>query len=240
MENVKDTICAGQEVLRLDDVSYVYKGKYRQVRAVDHAKASFVTGKVYAICGKSGSGKTTLLSLLAGLDVPTEGDVLFEGKSTRCMNLDRYRRDDLSVIYQSYNLFPLLNVVENASYPLELRGVQTSVARSRAIEKLLAVGLKEEQFKSYPNMLSGGEQQRVAIARALIADPRIILADEPTGNLDVENGNIVTDILLELAHKLNYCVVIVTHDNAMANKADNILYMSDGRLSKIESALKVD
>ncbi len=114
------------------------------------------------------------------------------------------------------------------------------MARSRAIEKLLAVGLKEEQFKSYPNMLSGGEQQRVAIARALTADPRIILADEPTGNLDVENGNIVTDILLELAHKLNYCVVIVTHDNAMANKADNILYMSDGRLSKIESALKVD
>lgn len=218
-------------LLELRQVSYTYRGKYQTVRAVNEATASFEQGKVYAILGKSGSGKTTLLSLLAGLDLPTEGTVLFDGVSTDRMDLDRYRREDVAVIYQGYNLFPLLTVAENVMYPLQLVGVKSKEAFARAEKLLKSVGLREEQFKRYPSMLSGGEQQRVAIARSLTMQPRLILADEPTGNLDVENGNNVVAILKQLASELNCCVIIVTHDDALAKKADVVCRMSDGKLT---------
>lgn len=218
-------------LLELRQVSYTYRGKYQTVRAVNEVTASFEQGKVYAILGKSGSGKTTLLSLLAGLDLPTEGTVLFDGVSTDRMDLDRYRREDVAVIYQGYNLFPLLTVAENVMYPLQLVGVKSKEAFARAEKLLKSVGLREEQFKRYPSMLSGGEQQRVAIARSLTMQPRLILADEPTGNLDVENGNNVVAILKQLASELNCCVIIVTHDDALAKKADVVCRMSDGKLT---------
>ncbi len=218
------------EILRLENASYTYKNKYQTVRAVRGVSCAFEQGRVYAIVGKSGSGKTTLLSLLAGLDLPTEGAVLFEGKSTKSLNRDRYRREDVAVIYQGFNLFPLLTVLENVMYPLELQGKRVQEAQKAAQEMLRIVGLTDAQFKRYPSMLSGGEQQRVAIARALASNAKVILADEPTGNLDVENSGNVVEILVRLAHERNCCVIIVTHDTAISELADACLNMRDGAL----------
>ena len=217
-------------LLKLENVSYVYKNRYQSVKAVNDVTFEFEEGKVYAIVGKSGSGKTTTLSMLAGLDLPTSGKVVFDGKSTDRINRDRYRREDIAVIYQGFNLFPLLTVLENVMYPMRLQGVKKRSAKQQAYEKLKLVGLEEKHAKRFPSMLSGGEQQRVAIARALAANSRVILADEPTGNLDVENSRNIVDILTRLAHDLNYCVIIVTHDMAIADRADIVMRMVDGRI----------
>ena len=214
--------------LTLNNVKYTYKSKYQTVNALKGISYSFDQGKFYALIGRSGSGKTTLLSLLAALDIPTEGQVIFEGKTTSEINRDLYHRDTVAVIYQSYNLLPLLSVMENVTFPLELKKVPD--AKKIAEEKLRAVGLDETYFKRLPAMLSGGEQQRVAIARALASDAKIILADEPTGNLDTENSEIVIDLLQKLAHEEGYCVVVVTHDLSIADKADEVLRLKDGML----------
>ncbi len=219
-------------ILSLQNASYTYRSKYQTVKAVRGASFEFEQGSVYAIIGKSGSGKTTLLSLLAGLDLPTEGNVLFDGTSTKKLNRDLYRRQDVAVIYQGFNLFPLLTVLENVMYPLELQGKKVSEAKKRAIEMLHVVGLVDAQFKRYPSMLSGGEQQRVAIARALASNAKVILADEPTGNLDVENSGNVVEMLVQLAHERNCCVIIVTHDLAVSKLADVCLRMRDGVLNE--------
>ena len=168
------------------------------------------------------------MSLLAALDLPTEGQVIYEDKTTAEIDRDLYHRDTVAVIYQSYNLLPLLSVMENVTFPLELKKV--SDARKIAEEKLRAVGLDETYFKRLPAMLSGGEQQRVAIARALASDAKIILADEPTGNLDTENSEIVIDLLQKLAHEEGYCGIVVTHDLSIADKADEVLRLKDGCL----------
>lgn len=219
-------------LLKLENASYVYKNRYQSVKAVNDVTFEFEEGKVYAIVGKSGSGKTTTLSMLAGLDLPTSGKVIFDGKATSRLNRDRYRREDVAVIYQGFNLFPLLTVRENVMYPMRLQGTKKREAKQKALEMLELVGLDEKHAKRFPSMLSGGEQQRVAIARALAASARVILADEPTGNLDVENSKNIVDILSRLAHDMNYCVIIVTHDNAIASKADIVMRMVDGRLSE--------
>ena len=143
----------------MDDVSYVYKNRYQTVQAVKNVSCAFQQGKVYALVGKS-SGKTTLLSLLAGLDLPSQGQVLFRDIPTSKMDRNRYRREDVAVIYQAYNLFPLLTALENVMYPLELRGIKAKEARVQAAEMIRSVGLGEEMFRRYPAMLSGGEQQR--------------------------------------------------------------------------------
>lgn len=148
------------------------------------------------------------------------------------MDRDRYRRESVSVIYQNFNLFQHLTALENAAYPLYMRNMQKKAAESEAREKLFAVGLNEEHFNRLPNMLSGGEQQRVAIARALVSGSRIILADEPTGNLDSENGRNIVEILKRLAYEEGCCVVIVTHDPAVAAEADITVKMQDGRLAE--------
>ena len=145
---------------------------------------------------------------------------------------DRYRRESVSVIYQNFNLFQHLTALENAAYPLYMRNMQKKAAELEAREKLFAVGLNEEHFNRLPNMLSGGEQQRVAIARALVSGSRIILADEPTGNLDSENGRNIVEILKRLAYEEGCCVVIVTHDPAVAAEADITVKMQDGRLAE--------
>lgn len=215
-------------MLKIENVAYTYKSKYQTVKALKGITYEFEPGKFYALIGRSGSGKTTLLSLLAALDLPSEGQVVYEDKTTAEIDRDLYHRDSVAVIYQSYNLLPLLSVMENVTFPMELKKVPD--ARKIAEEKLRAVGLDETYFKRLPAMLSGGEQQRVAIARALASDAKIILADEPTGNLDTENSEIVIDLLQKLAHEEGYCVIVVTHDLSIADKADEVLRLKDGCL----------
>ncbi len=214
--------------ISLKNVSYSYKGKYQTVRAVNDVSYEFEPGKCYAIVGKSGSGKTTLLSLMAGLDLPTEGSVIVDGKTTKEWNRNRMRREAVSVIYQNYNLFPLLTVQENITYPLDLRKTPKKEAIELAIKMRERVELSENYDKRLPAHLSGGEQQRVAIARTLAQGCKIILADEPTGNLDSANTNNIVEILCSLAHDDGCTVIIVTHDPAVAEKADVVLQMKDG------------
>ena len=217
-------------ILTATDVIYEYRNAYQTVRAVNGVSCEFEQGLVYAIVGSSGSGKTTFLSLLAGLDVPTSRTIALDGQSTAELDRDEYRLNHVSVIYQNFNLFQHLTVLENAAYPLYVRKVSGKEADAVAREKLLQVGLKEDQFKRLPNMLSGGEQQRVAIARALASGSEIILADEPTGNLDSTNSQNIVEILHRLAHENDRCVIIVTHDPAVAEAADVVLNMKDGVL----------
>lgn len=214
--------------ITLNNVSYSYKGKFQTVKAVDGVSYEFEPGKCYAIIGKSGSGKTTLLSLMAGLDLPTEGEIIVDGKSTKEWDRNQMRRDAVSVIYQNYNLFPLLTVQENIQYPLDLKKMprKESVALAREVRE--RVELPSTYDKRLPSRLSGGEQQRVAIARTLAQGCKIILADEPTGNLDSTNTRNIVEILRGLAHDDGCTVIIVTHDPAVAEQADTVLQMKDG------------
>lgn len=214
--------------ISLKNVSYSYQGKYQTVKAVDDVSYDFEPGKCYAIIGKSGSGKTTLLSLMAGLDLPTEGEILVDGKSTRDWDRNRMRRDTVSVIYQNYNLFPLLTVQENIQYPLDLKKIPKKESAALVREARQRVELSETYDKRLPSHLSGGEQQRVAIARTLAQGCKIILADEPTGNLDSTNTRNIVDILCSLAHDEGCTVIIVTHDPVVAEQADTVLQIKDG------------
>ena len=214
--------------ISLKNVSYSYKGKFQTVKAVDDVSFDFEPGKCYAIIGKSGSGKTTLLSLMAGLDLPTEGEIMVGGKATKDWDKNQLRREAVSVIYQNYNLFPLLTVQENILYPLHLRKVPKKEAIALAREVRERVELPATYDKRLPSHLSGGEQQRVAIARTLAQGCKIILADEPTGNLDSANTRNIVEILRSLAHDDGCTVIIVTHDPAVAEQADSVLQMKDG------------
>lgn len=215
-------------ILALENVTYMYKNAHKA--AVSEVSCVFEEGKVYAIIGPSGSGKSTLLSLLAGLDIPTGGKITFDGNSLAKMNLDRYRRESISMIFQAFHLFPLLTVMENVCFPMELCGIATKDARLRASSLLEGVGITKEQMKRFPTKLSGGERQRVAIARSLASNAKIILGDEPTGNLDGANTQNIIQILCTLAHDKGYCVIIVTHDLEVAEAADVSLRMRDGEL----------
>lgn len=212
------------------NVSYIYQTKYQKTKALSEVSCSFERGKVYAITGKSGSGKSTFLSLLAGLDVPTEGTLSIEGEDMRQMNRDAYRLNRASVIYQAFHLFPLLTVLENVMFPMQLQHVPTKEAKVRAQEYLKKVDLPETLYKKMPSMISGGEQQRVAIARAIASGGEILLADEPTGNLDSQNEKVIVELLCKLAHEDNYAVIVVTHNEAVAAAADVVYGMSDGAL----------
>ncbi len=215
-------------ILELRGTGYTYRTQYQQVEALKGVSYSFETGKLHAIMGRSGSGKTTLLSLMAGLDLPTAGQVLFEGTPTSEMDLERYRREKAAVIYQNFRLFPLLTVAENVMYPMELQGMRPKQAKEKAAALVERAGLPSSVLNRFPTMLSGGEQQRVAIARALGMETRLLLADEPTGNLDVANGENVLAILEGLAHEEDYCVVVVTHDPAIGVRADALMELRDG------------
>ena len=217
-------------VIELQDVKYVYQSQYQRVEALRGVSYAFEPGRVYAVMGSSGGGKTTLLSLMAGLDVPTEGSVLCGGVSTAEIDLEQYRRERVAVIYQDFRLFPLLTAAENVMYPMELRGMKPAAAKKRATELIGKVGLPETVLDRFPAMLSGGEQQRVAIARALGMETKVLLADEPTGNLDSKNSDNIFSILQSLAHEDGYCVVIVTHDGELGKRADETLRLQDGIL----------
>lgn len=216
-------------ILELKHLSYDYITKAGKVHALKNATASFETGKVYAIVGRSGSGKSTLMSLMAGLDVPKDGDILYHGESLRDIDRDKFRREHIGMIFQSYYLLPQLTAIENVELSLELAKYKGD-KRKRAEEMLTLVGIKKEQFKKRSTQFSGGEQQRIAVARAIATDPEIILADEPTGNLDNENSMNVVSILVDLAHKYNKCVIIITHAAEVAEKADVVFKMDDGIL----------
>ncbi len=216
--------------LKLNGVSYRYGKAARN--ALDGVSCEFRAGEVAAVVGPSGSGKTTLLSIMAGLDRPAHGEVYLGDRELGGMDMDEYRRRYVSVIFQAFHLFPLLTVLENVCFPMELNGVSEPEARERARLELERVGIAAEKHRRYPSQLSGGEQQRVAIARALSSGAQILLADEPTGNLDGENSRNIVDILTRLAHEDGYCVVIVTHDPAVAEAADTVYTMTDGVLAR--------
>jgi len=215
-------------MLKLENVSYRYKKGNRDV--LQSVSADFARGKFNAIVGPSGSGKTTLLSIMAGMDKPHGGAVKIDGDDLAKLNLDLYRRERIAMIFQAFHLFPLLTALENVCYPLESSGVSTIEAQKKAKSLLESVGITEDKFNRFPANLSGGEQQRVAIARALSVGAKVILADEPTGNLDSANSDVVINILKQLAHEQGYCVVVVTHSPEVASIADNIFRMKDGVL----------
>lgn len=222
-------------ILKLNDVCYSYEGSGEKKNVLNNVNCSFEQGKFYAIIGKSGSGKSTLLSLMAGLDLPDSGDVIFEGESTDKLNLDDYRKKSVSIVYQDFCLFQLLTALENIMYPMELCHVEKEKAIADAKELANLVSLPENLLDRYPGKISGGEQQRVAVARALTMDRRLLLADEPTGNLDSENSNNIITLLTKLAHEKNKCVIVVTHDITVMNSADVVYLISDGTLNKYDS-----
>ena len=207
--------------LELKNVSYAYeKGK----AVLQNVSAELETGKMYAILGPSGSGKTTLLSLLGGLDVPTQGSVLFDGEDIAAKGLEHHRRNHISLIFQSYNLIDYMTPVENVRL----------TAKLDAAPILERLGLTKDETQRNVLKLSGGQQQRVAIARALASDAPVILADEPTGNLDADTAEEITAILKESAHTFGKCVVVVTHSGEVAKQADVVLEIKRGHLKERE------
>ncbi len=219
--------------ISMQNVSYTYRGA--ATAAIKDVSCVFEPGLLYALIGPSGSGKSTLLSLLAGLDLPTSGEIHFGEKSLRDMDLDAYRRESISMIFQAFHLFPLMTVIENVCYPMELCGLHPKEAKERARPLLESVGIGVEKFSRFPANLSGGEQQRVAIARSLASGAKTILADEPTGNLDTANTVNVIEILRQLAHEKGCCVIVVTHDTEVSVLADIVYRVKDGALTCIEA-----
>ena len=224
-----------QEVIRAENMSYTYQSRYQKTQALSEVTCSFEKGVVYAITGKSGSGKSTFLSLLAGLDIPTEGTLYVDGKNIREINRDIYRKDQVAVIYQAFHLFPLLTVLENVMFPMKLQGISGKKAKNRAMELIEKVELPESICKKMPGMISGGEKQRAAIARTIASGAKIVLADEPSGNLDSHNEENIIELLCRLAHEENCTVIIVTHSDQIAMSADVVYGMSDGRLEVVRT-----
>ena len=219
-------------MIKLVNVTKIYRQGAQQVTAVDEVNLEVSRGEFLAITGPSGCGKSTLLNLLGGLDVPTSGQVIIEGVDLADMDdarLTRFRRERVGIIFQFFNLIPILDVRENVALPFLIRGMSTVEANERATELLQMVGLLDRQ-DHHAQDISGGEMQRVAIARALINDPDIILADEPTGNLDSRAGKKILEILSRLKNDLRKTVILATHSSDAAQFADRQLMMRDGRL----------
>lgn len=218
-------------IIDVKNISFGYQ-KDTSKKVLNNISVNFEQGKFYAIVGRSGNGKSTFLSLLAGLGIPDEGEILYDGISTKDMDLEAYRREKISVIYQDFGLLPLLTVLENIKYPMLLCGVSDKEATQKAIELAKKVSLSENLLHRFPSKISGGEQQRVAISRALTIDRKVLLADEPTGNLDNENTQITIDLLKRLAHEENKCVVVVTHDLEVMEQADEVYRINNGMIEK--------
>lgn len=214
--------------LILKEVFYRYPGTKTDV--LKGVNAVFPEGTVTAVMGRSGAGKSTMLYLLAGLDVPTQGKILYNGRELKRAMLDGYRRTEVATIAQNYLLFPTRTALENVLYPLELAKVEKTVALEEAKRYLESVGIPEELHHRLPSKLSGGEQQRVAIARALASHSNVIAADEPTGNLDEENADAVMALLRKLAHEEGKTVIVVTHDRLLAEEADRCYRIKRGKI----------
>jgi len=220
-------------VLQVTELSKTFGSGDTEVNAVDGVTFTVPTGQFAAVIGRSGSGKSTLLALMGALDKPTSGTIEVDGEliskgSDR--QLIEYRRDKIGFIFQSYNLIPNLSAVENVMLPMEFAGMKKRERRQRAEALLNQVGLDDAKQDRRPGKLSGGEQQRVAIARALANHPKLILADEPTGNLDSKTGKLIFDLLHGLARSENTTIVAVTHDLSIAGKTDVTFELEDGAL----------
>lgn len=219
-------------ILTVNNLTKIYTVGGDTTAALDHVSFSVEEGSFVAIVGTSGSGKSTLLHLIGGVDRPTEGSVFVDGKDIFEMNesgLSEYQRRTVSVIYQFYNLLPMLNVKANITLPLELDGKLPDGKRLDEILRFL--GLEEKRFH-YPDQLSGGQQQRVAIARSLMTSPKLLLADEPTGNLDSRNSAEIISLLKKSNRKLKQTILLVTHDMSIAEQADRIICISDGKIAE--------
>lgn len=210
-------------VLQLNNVSYQYDGTNKSV--LSGIDLTFEAGTLYALMGKSGSGKTTLLSLLSGLDVPTGGNILYRETDLRKIDRDAYRAKGIGVIFQSYNLLTNATAIQNIILSMNISGNKIKNKRQAALELLQKVGIGEEKANRKILKLSGGEQQRVGIARALSHNPDIILADEPTGNLDSETENTIMEIFRTLAREHGKCVIVVTHSINVAKYADKVIQL---------------
>lgn len=209
-------------LLSIKNASYQYNDAEDGEYAIKDISFDFEKGKVYAIRGRSGTGKTTLLSLVSGLERCTEGDIIFDGKNLKDINLDYYRSHDIGVVFQSYNLLPFMTASENIILSMDASGIKVADKKKKAIELMKSVGLKESYANRKVLKLSGGEQQRVAIARSLSYSPKMIVADEPTGNLDKQTEEEILEIFKNLAHKDGKCVIIVTHSANVCDQADKV------------------
>ena len=217
-------------MIELQQLSMSYRFEQSQLKVLDGVDLSVADGETLAIVGPSGSGKTTLLILLAGLEQPLGGEIRFDGVALNSLDADAMadiRRDKLGIIFQSFHLVQSLTALGNVALPLEIAGIDN--ARERASEMLDKVGLAE-RANHYPTQLSGGEQQRVAIARALVHQPRLVLADEPTGNLDLATGAQIIELLFDLNHAVGSTLVLVTHDNEVARRCQRVVHLHQGKL----------
>ena len=222
------------EILRIENLNKIYGKGDNQVKAVDNVSFSVEKGEFVAIIGASGSGKSTLLHLIGGVDRPTSGKVFIEGKDIYSLNDDNlaiFRRRQIGLIYQFYNLIPVLNVAENITLPTKLDG--RDVDEKRLDELLKTLGLEKRKY-NLPNQLSGGQQQRVSIGRAIINEPALMLADEPTGNLDSKASEEIISLLKLSNKKYNQTVIVITHDEKIALEADKIITIDDGKIIKDE------
>lgn len=219
-------------IISIQNLTKIFGSGATAVTALDRVNLSVNTGEFVAIMGPSGCGKSTLLHLIGGLDRPSDGKVIIEGTSIAEMDDDRLtelRRRRIGFVFQFFNLIPVLNAVENAALPVTLDGVKPAEAQKKGAEWLTRFGLSD-RLSSRPDQLSGGQQQRVAVARALAAEPSLILADEPTGNLDTRSGDEIASLLREVAKKYGRTVIMVTHDPRIAAYADRIIFLKDGKV----------
>jgi len=225
------------DMLEIKDVSKTFKVKSGDVTAVDGVSFRARKGEVTVILGPSGSGKTTLLYLVGSLESPDGGEIVVFGEDICRPDTDliQYRRKRVGFVFQFFNLITALTALENVTLPMDLADTAYPQQHERAVELLGRMGIDARLQKAKANKMSGGEKQRVAIARALANDPDIILADEPTGNLDTATGKVVVDILVDLARKDGKCVIIVTHDESILEAADWAYRMEDGKLTGIET-----
>jgi len=226
-------------VLRIRDLSRSFREGQRLRRVLDHVDADIQAGEVVAIIGRSGSGKSTLLNLVSGIDRADGGTIEFAGRTVSSLaepERTLFRRKHVGFVYQLFNLLPTLDVEENVRLVLELNGIIGAAARHKSQAALAEVGLSE-RLHSAVDVLSGGEQQRVAIARALVHEPALLLADEPTGNLDAETAREIVPLLRSLARRRAAALLIATHDPALARDADRILELVDGRLQASDGGL---
>jgi len=224
------------KVVELKNVYKIYRTQYYEVRAIDGVNLDIEEGEFVIVMGPSGSGKSTLLNLIGCLDRPTRGEVLINGTNTSNLSdrqLTELRRDTIGFIFQTYNLIPTLTALENVELPMIFKGLGKKEREERAKKLLKDVGLEREMNRK-PAELSGGQQQRVAIARALANDPKILLCDEPTGNLDSKSGEQIMEIIRRQNRELGVTVVLVTHDTSLAKFGDRIVRLRDGKIESVE------